>query len=111
MLGIPESMTEQINPWFSCMSGTAHQPCRCQALDGEIGGHVGCTLYLQRPSPCHELQAGDKKCNQARMAHGLPPIILEDERIPMIVIESPSEPVFVVDAPTSKAPLEQHEHH
>lgn len=99
---IPESMTEQVNSWYSCMSGTNQVPSRCSALDGEIGQHVGCSIYLQRPSPCHELQTGDEKCHKARLKHGLPPLIPAEQIIlqtPVIVQELPSsipnEPVAI----------------
>jgi len=82
---IPESMTEQVNSWYSCMSGTNQIPSRCTALEGEIGQHVGCSIYLQRPSPCHELLAGDEKCHKARMKYGLPPLISPEQ----IILQSP----------------------
>lgn len=73
-LGLPEALTEAINPWMSCMKGTGQRAggVRCVALAGEIGREVGCTIYPQRPSPCHELQPGEERCLRARAAHGLP---------------------------------------
>ena len=74
-LGLANNLVEQISPWHSCMAGTNQQPPRCQALQGRIGDNVTCSIYQQRPSPCHELQPGDDKCNRARALHGLPPIV------------------------------------
>lgn len=73
-LDLPEALTETINPWMSCMKGTGQRAggVRCVALAGEIGREVGCTIYPQRPSPCHELQPGEERCLRARAAHGLP---------------------------------------
>lgn len=76
-LKLPEALTEQVNPWFSCMAGTNHKNPRCQALSGEIGQPTRCQVYQQRPSPCHELQPGEDKCIRARSRHGLPPLAAE----------------------------------
>lgn len=73
-LGLPEHLVEQLNPFYACMAGTNAAKPRCQALDGEIGSSVGCSVYAQRPAACHEVQAGDEKCNRARQRHGLPPL-------------------------------------
>lgn len=71
-LAIPDQMVEAITPLYACLAGTNQARPRCQALTGEVGQAVKCSMYLQRPSPCHELQAGDEKCNRARAKHGLP---------------------------------------
>lgn len=76
-LDLPQQLTEQVNPWYSCMAGTNQIPSRCQALEGEIGQSSRCRIYPQRPSPCHELQAGDEKCRKARLKHGLAPLPAE----------------------------------
>ncbi|MFZ6770495.1 YkgJ family cysteine cluster protein [Undibacterium sp. Di26W] len=73
-LHIPIALTEAVNPVYSCMAGTNQARPRCQALSGDIGKSVACTIYAQRPSPCHEVQAGDEKCQKARARHGLPPL-------------------------------------
>ena len=72
--GIPADLTEPINPRFSCMAGTNRRAPRCVALDGTLGIDVGCRVYLQRPEPCREVQAGDSQCLKARAHHGLPPL-------------------------------------
>ena len=72
--GIPESMTEQVNAFRSCMAGTNAMPARCTALEGEINHAVRCTIYEQRPSPCRSVMPGDEKCMRARQHWGLAPI-------------------------------------
>ncbi|WP_119154590.1 YkgJ family cysteine cluster protein [Caldimonas tepidiphila] len=72
--GLPEHLTEQVNPWFGCMAGTQQPSPRCAALRGAIGGEVACSVYAMRPSPCRELEAGDEKCRRARARHGLAPL-------------------------------------
>ena len=72
--GLPEALTEQVNPWFSCMAGTNQSSPRCVALGGEVGKAVACTIYEMRPEPCREVQAGDAKCNRARARHGFAPL-------------------------------------
>ncbi|MDD3355207.1 YkgJ family cysteine cluster protein [Zoogloea sp.] len=72
--GLPPELTEKVNPWLSCMAGTSQRRPRCIALGGEIGQTVACTVYAQRPEACREVQAGDEKCERARLHHGLPPL-------------------------------------
>ncbi len=76
-LGLPERLTEQVNPWHSCMAGTNQAAPRCVALHGVVGQEVACAAYAQRPSPCREVQPGDEKCNKARARHGLTPLAAE----------------------------------
>ncbi|WP_374347083.1 YkgJ family cysteine cluster protein [Chitinimonas sp.] len=72
--GLPLALTEQVNGLMSCMRGSwAPQP-RCAALQGEVGGATRCSVYLQRPSPCREVQPGDEQCRRARARHRLPPL-------------------------------------
>lgn len=70
-LAIPRNLVEHISPVYSCMAGSNQKAPRCAALEGEIGRGVRCGIYLQRPSPCHEVQIGDARCQQARAKHGL----------------------------------------
>lgn len=65
------ALTERLNPHLSCMRGTNQREPRCAALHGEIGGPTRCSVYLDRPSPCRELQAGDDKCQRARARYGM----------------------------------------
>lgn len=74
VLGLTPQQTEKLTPHLACMAGTNQPIPRCHALSGTIGEHVECTLYAQRPSPCHELTAGDERCQRARERHGLPPL-------------------------------------
>lgn len=69
--GIDPRRIEQLTPWFACMVGTNQPRPRCWALDGVVGREVACTVYVQRPGPCRELQIGDDKCRAARLGHGL----------------------------------------
>jgi hypothetical protein len=73
-LGLPETLTEQVTPHIACMAGTNAAQPRCVALGQGDAGPMACGVYAQRPSPCRELQAGDDKCNRARVKHGLPPL-------------------------------------
>ena len=69
--GIADSMVQALTPVYSCLSGTNQSRPHCQALVGEVGKVVKCSMYEQRPSPCRELQPGDDKCQKARAKHGL----------------------------------------
>lgn len=77
---VPDDLTQQMTPYRSCMKGTSQSNPRCIALAGQVGQHVGCTIYPQRPSPCREFHVFDEhgtlnpRCNQAREKHGLPPL-------------------------------------
>jgi uncharacterized protein len=72
--GLPESCIEPVAAHLAGMAGTSHPVPRCCALQGDIGRQVTCLVYAARPSPCHELQPGDEKCNRARARHGLSPL-------------------------------------
>lgn len=72
LLGLPESLTEKLNPFLSCMAGTNRARPQCVALIGEVGNRVSCGVYEQRPSPCREVQPGDDQCRRARLRWGLP---------------------------------------
>lgn len=71
---IPDKLVEKLTPFRACMAGTNNPNPRCVALEGEIGKSVRCTAYEHRPSPCHELEIGDEKCNKAREKYNLPPL-------------------------------------
>jgi len=53
-------------------SGMRCENDRCTALKGELGKHVGCTIYAVRPIVCRDCQPGDEECLIARAHHGLP---------------------------------------
>jgi Fe-S-cluster containining protein len=46
---------------------------RCVALTGRLGVEVGCSIYLDRPSPCRTFKAGSKHCKQYRKERGVDP--------------------------------------
>ncbi|MFZ6733871.1 YkgJ family cysteine cluster protein [Undibacterium sp. Ji42W] len=69
--GIADTMVQALTPVYSCLSGTNQSKPHCQALLGEVGKVVKCSMYEQRPSPCQEVQPGDDKCQNARAKHGL----------------------------------------
>ena len=62
------------------MQGTNSKTPRCIALEGEVGQSVSCSIYLNRPTPCHEFdQSGlngvaNPACDRARAHYGLPPL-------------------------------------
>lgn len=78
---IPNALTEPLTPFLRCMRGTnSASHCRCEALSGQIGQSVSCTIYSQRPSTCREFQRYDENdshndaCNRARAQYGLAPL-------------------------------------
>jgi len=79
VLKIPAEMITPLTPVYSCLNGTQQAQPRCTALLGTIGESVSCQMYLQRPSPCHEVQVGDERCIKARAHHGLSTTFLTQE--------------------------------
>lgn len=63
---IPEAMVAENG------SGMRWTGDRCAALAGEVGRHVACGIYADRPIVCHDCVAGDEACLMARERHGLP---------------------------------------
>lgn len=82
--GPPVELTESLDAHRLVMQGTRHQPVRCVALEGEIGGCASCTIYARRPSPCRELKVSwedgtpSDQCDRARLAWGLAPLRPDD---------------------------------
>jgi Fe-S-cluster containining protein len=74
--GLPATLTEQLNPFLSCMTGTNAKQPHCAALQQSGDSSFACRVYEQRPAPCREVQIGDDKCVQARARHGLPALQL-----------------------------------
>jgi Fe-S-cluster containining protein len=78
--GVPVDMALPLTPKLMRMKGTDDVSPRCIALKGEIGCLVGCRIYADRPSPCHEfnpwavLGIADQACDRARRRHGMPPL-------------------------------------
>lgn len=84
--GVPSHLTEPLDAHRLCMRGTYSAPVRCVALDAEIGVYSRCSIHPQRPSVCREVDASwefgapSRQCDQARIAHGLPPLTAADWR-------------------------------
>lgn len=82
---VPLPLTEELDSSQRCMRGTneKHQS-RCAALGGRVGRDARCTIYERRPSPCRAFGASyeegepNPRCDQARAAHGLPPLSGQD---------------------------------
>jgi uncharacterized protein len=78
--GVPDHLTEKINDFRVQMKGTRGPQPRCIALTGVIGQSVACSIYTQRSSVCRDFQPSlldglpNIGCDQARLAHGLPPL-------------------------------------
>ncbi|MGE3681794.1 MAG: YkgJ family cysteine cluster protein [Bdellovibrionales bacterium] len=82
---VPFDLVEDLTPQFRCMKGTnlKHRP-KCIALRGRIGATGHCSIYPHRPTPCREFKASfedgrpNPRCDEARRAHGLPPLRPQD---------------------------------
>jgi len=76
--GVPQELTEKLDPHRLAMRGTNAAMPRCVALQGTVGKAARCRIYPQRPSVCREVQpswefgATSPQCDKARLAHGLP---------------------------------------
>jgi Fe-S-cluster containining protein len=81
---VPSELTEKLDPHRLTMRGTNAAKPRCIALHGTVGKATRCSIYMQRPSICHEvvpsweLGAISVQCDKARLAHGLPQLTPED---------------------------------
>jgi Fe-S-cluster containining protein len=82
---VPLHLTEDLDPFRRCMSGTTEKKGnRCVALQGRVGENATCQIYENRPSPCRAFSASyvdgkqNKRCNEAREAHGLKPLKLTE---------------------------------
>lgn len=78
---VPEHLTVDQSDFRKAMKGTAEKsPRKCIALSGQIGKRASCTIYENRPTPCRDFQASyedgvqNKRCDEARAAHGLRPL-------------------------------------
>lgn len=82
---VPEGKFEELTDMHRCMKGTGrkHRP-QCVGLTGKIGRDAKCGMYEERPTPCREFKASysdgkhHPRCDEARAAHGLPPLRRED---------------------------------
>ena len=50
----------------------------CVSLQGNLGESVACSIYEQRPSPCHKFAAGSDKCHALRRLYGFAPPLTPD---------------------------------
>lgn len=82
-LEMPENVTEELTPVYSCMKGTNRKNPRCIALTGTVGEQVSCGIYEARSSSCKEVQIADEQCNKARLAHNMIPFISLEENEPL----------------------------
>lgn len=83
--GTPKNLTVDQDLNTRCMKGTEtkHRP-HCVALKGRVGNEVGCSIYMNRPSPCRNFSASlengikNPRCDEARAKHGLEPLTKYD---------------------------------
>jgi Fe-S-cluster containining protein len=78
---VPAELTEPLTHFRVMMKGTGGGSCmRCVALEGDIGGRIGCSIHEVRPSVCREFsiswENGERhdRCDESRLAYGLPPL-------------------------------------
>ncbi len=82
--GVPQALTQPLDPHRLCMRGTHSAPVRCVALDCEIGKYSRCTIHPNRPSVCREVDASwehgkySAQCAKARALYGLPELTPAD---------------------------------
>lgn len=98
--GVPAELTEPLTGFRQVMRGTKHVPPRCVALNGAIGQSVACSIHVRRASVCREFPASyedgvtpNERCDQARAAHGLPPVRPEDWWTP----DGDNRPARIID--------------
>lgn len=84
---VPNAITEQVTPFISCMAGTNRKSPHCTALQGEVGQSVFCSIYRDRPSPCHEFEPSGEAgvsnpyCDRARSHYGLLPLPVDNIQV------------------------------
>jgi Fe-S-cluster containining protein len=77
---VPAELTETLTPYRLVMKGTNKANPRCIALEGIVGGQVNCSIYDKRSSVCREFSVAwekgqpSERCDNARMAWGIPPL-------------------------------------
>ena len=82
---VPAELTVPLRSHERAMRGTegGGDP-RCVALDADIGRHSRCSIHPVRPQACRDVAASwesgqpSRQCDQARLAHGLPPLTPAD---------------------------------
>ena len=79
---MPVNFTVKIDNSRRAMKGTEGWKKRCNGLNGNIGAHVYCGIYDNRPSSCRGFLAAwendtvNAVCDRARVTHGLQPFSL-----------------------------------
>jgi uncharacterized protein len=78
---VPAALTEPLTHSRVTMKRTGGDGClRCVALEGEIGGRIGCSIHNVRPSVCRDFavswENGEShdRCDESRKAYGLAPL-------------------------------------
>lgn len=80
---VPVEMSERITSHLMAMKGTSVSKPRCVALKGNVGEHVFCDIYSQRPTVCREFSVAwengvaNDRCNKARALWDIPPLLPE----------------------------------
>jgi uncharacterized protein len=79
--GVPVALSEDLTDFLRCMKGTNRKRgAQCVGLRGRVGDRAVCSIYPNRPSPCRAFTASyadgkpNKRCDEARRAHGLRPL-------------------------------------
>lgn len=83
--GVPVGLTDDLSDFRRAMKGTGQAQPRCVVLQGIIGACVSCSIYDCRPTVCRAFEASyrdgatpNERCDEARAAHGLPPLRPDD---------------------------------
>lgn len=113
---VPAELTEKISPHRSAMKGTSCKQPRCVSLLGEVGKRVSCDIYPQRSSACREFAYAwennqpHQRCDQARAAHGLPPLLPQTFALltPLVDVTTPAITTATITAAltTTVTPLQ-----
>lgn len=101
---VPTDLTEPLTHHRRVMAGTNQKSPRCNALSGEIGKRVGCTIHALRSTVCREFPPSwengihNPDCDRARAAHGLLPLE-EPKIIPINPEDEPTDPLLPQSPP------------
>jgi Predicted Fe-S-cluster oxidoreductase len=52
---------------------------RCVNLSGELGDHIGCEIYADRPQVCHDFDVGSDRCHEYRRMYGIEPQLSDED--------------------------------
>ena len=76
---VPEAVIDFDEDGFRCMAVVPNTN-RCVCLTGNVGAHVSCSIYGNRPTTCRDFEAGSKRCLMIRRAAGLE-VIMETPKV------------------------------